>query len=206
MLCFVLPSFHRSLVHNLLTFKRYFCFFRSKHYKQFSFTQSSVLIVLLFLTSFFFMALCLFIVDSVYKLKVNQTLKIMAHKSWFFALFKKGIEYIIFLIMKQNTKFINFGNIVLASAGRCVSISLKKAISVDLQLHVTIDHRHLGRQCSKTVTPDNIKPLTFMLCEKKHEWICSNTFTSLKIPLLVRATNVHECQTTLIMQASFHKV
>ena len=33
---------------------------------------------------------------------------------------------------------------------------------------------------------DSGKPRTFVLCEKKHEWVCSNASTSLKNPLLVR--------------------
>jgi len=33
---------------------------------------------------------------------------------------------------------------------------------------------------------DSGKPRTFILCEKKHEWVCSNASISLKNPLLVR--------------------
>jgi len=30
------------------------------------------------------------------------------------------------------------------------------------------------RKCNETVTADSGKPLSFILCEKKHEWICGN--------------------------------
>jgi len=33
---------------------------------------------------------------------------------------------------------------------------------------------------------DSCKPRTFVLCEKKHEWVCSYASASLKNPLLVR--------------------
>ena len=33
---------------------------------------------------------------------------------------------------------------------------------------------------------DRGKPRTFVFCEKKHEWVCSNASTSLKNPLLAR--------------------
>ena len=33
---------------------------------------------------------------------------------------------------------------------------------------------------------DGGKPRAYILCEKKHEWICSNIFTSLKNPFSVR--------------------
>jgi len=49
-----------------------------------------------------------------------------------------------------------------------------------------VERRLLVRQCSETVTADSGKPCTFMVCEKKHEWISSNVSTSLKNPLLVR--------------------
>jgi len=52
---------------------------------------------------------------------------------------KKGIECIIFLIMKQKTRFKNFGNIGYRSMnGRSIGISPKKAISVDLYLRYVI--------------------------------------------------------------------
>jgi len=35
---------------------------------------------------------------------------------------------------------------------------------------------------------DSGKPRTFVLCEKKHEWVCSNASTSLKSTLLVRVS------------------
>jgi len=41
------------------------------------------------------------------------------------------------------------------------------------------------RLCSEAMTADNGEPRSFTLCEKKHEWICSNASTSLKNPLLV---------------------
>jgi len=52
---------------------------------------------------------------------------------------------------------------------------------------------------------DTGKPRTFKLCEKKHEWICSNASTSLKNPLLVRvwpmclSNKLHLCR-LLFMQ------
>ena len=52
---------------------------------------------------------------------------------------------------------------------------------------------------------DSGKPRTFILCEKKHEWIYSNASTSLKNPLLVRvwpmclSVKLHLCR-LLFMQ------
>jgi len=51
---------------------------------------------------------------------------------------------------------------------------------------------------------DSGKPRTFILCEKKHEWICSNPSTSLKNPLLVRvwpmclSVKLHLCRLLFI--------
>jgi len=50
---------------------------------------------------------------------------------------------------------------------------------------------------------DSGRPRTFILCEKKHEWVYSNVSTSLKKSIIGGSvTNVPECQTTL-MQAFF---
>ena len=51
----------------------------------------------------------------------------------------------------------------------------------DVLPHVTVERRHLGRWCSETVTDGLlIVPRTFILCENKQGWICSNASTSLK--------------------------
>jgi len=52
---------------------------------------------------------------------------------------------------------------------------------------------------------DSGKPRTFILCEKKHTWVCSNASTSLKNPVLVRvwpgclSVKLHLCR-LLFMQ------
>ena len=47
------------------------------------------------------------------------------------------------------------------------------------------------RQC--LLTDDSGKPFNFMLCEKKHEWICSNASTSLKNQLLLWDCECDQC-------------
>jgi len=51
---------------------------------------------------------------------------------------------------------------------------------------------------------DSGKPRTFVLCEKKHEWVYSNASTSLKNPLLLRvwpmclSVKLHLCRIIFI--------
>jgi len=51
---------------------------------------------------------------------------------------------------------------------------------------------------------DSGKPRTFVLCEKKHEWVYSSASTSLKNPLLVRvcpmcrSVKLHLCRLVFI--------
>jgi len=52
-------------------------------------------------------------------------------------------------------------------------------------LLLAYERRYLGRWCSETVTADSGKPCSFIQCEKKSEWICSNASTSVKYPLSV---------------------
>ena len=87
------------------------------------------------------MALCLFIANTVYyayklpNIEIVAISKILAHKSWFFKFLKKryGIKFITFMIMKQKTRFENFGNIGYHPTNeRYIGIGLKKAISVYL--------------------------------------------------------------------------
>jgi len=44
----------------------------------------------------------------------------------------------------------------------------------------------MQRDSDMLILSDSGKPRTFVLCEKKHEWVCSSASTSLKSPLPVR--------------------
>jgi len=77
---------------------------------------------------------------------------------------------------------------------------------------VAVEHRHLGGHCSETVTADSRKARSFILCEVKYEWICSNPSTSLKNPFLVWDCECEQCAWTeriaklnYFMQASFQQ-
>ena len=78
--------------------------------------------------------------------------------------------------------------------------------------HVAVEHRHLGGHCSEAVTGDSGRARSFILCEEKHEWICSNFSTGLQNPFLVWDGECEQCAWTertaksnYFMQASFHQ-
>jgi len=70
----------------------------------------------------------------------------------------------------------------------CVTITWQQIFKGSPQImvksilpHATVERRHLGKSCSKTVTADSGIARNFILCEKEHGLICSNASTNLKI-------------------------
>jgi len=100
----------------------------------------------------------------------------------------------------------------------CVTITWQRIFIVSLKATVHAFFRMwlltsdtFGRWCSETVTADNGKPRCFILCEKKHEWICGNASTSLKNPLQCKMWVwplylSEELNQATLMQAAFHTV
>jgi len=67
------------------------------------------------------------------------------------------------------------GSLYIAVAGVFLCMRL-------LNVHILADN------AARQWHADRGKPRTFILCEKEHEWVCSNASTSLKNPLLVQVS------------------
>ena len=83
----------------------------------------------------------------------------------------------------------------------CVTIRWQQIFKGSLQIMVKGVSRHVTVERSHLVYSGIAR--NFILCEKKHEWICSNASTSLKNPVLVWDFKCEQCSWTEWIASSY---